>query len=59
MSEPQADWFRVVWDGMDENERQRVRDKARWEHVSLRAVLIDWPTLAPPGVWHLIPRPSR
>jgi hypothetical protein len=44
---------------MTTDERERVQQKARWEHMSLRAVLVDWPTLAPTGVWHLIPKPER
>jgi hypothetical protein len=53
------DWFQIVWDGMTQGEQDRVKTKAQWEHMSLRAVLQDWPTLAPPGVWHLIPKPER
>ncbi len=25
--------------------QQRVRDKARWEHMSLTAVMVEWPDL--------------
>jgi hypothetical protein len=53
------DWFQVTWNGMTQGEQGRVKAKAQWEHMSLRAVLQDWPTLAPPGVWHLIPKPDR
>ena len=30
---------------MTEDERQRVREKAQWEHMSLWAILNEWPSL--------------
>lgn len=34
--------FQKVWSELTENERQWVRDKAQWEHMSLSAVLREW-----------------
>lgn len=53
------DWFPRVWQSMTEEQQTRVRDKARWEHMPLMAVLIDWPTLAPVGLRDLIPAPEH
>jgi hypothetical protein len=52
-------WFQRVWQSMSEEQQMRVRDKAKWEHVSLSAVLVEWPTLAPEGLRDLIPPPER
>lgn len=54
-----SDWFHAVWYSLSDDMRQPIRDKARWEHMSLRAVLIDWPTLVPRSLQHLIPKPVR
>lgn len=51
-------WFDRVWQSMREEDQQRVRDKARWERMTLMGVLIDWPTLAPVGLRDLIPTPE-
>lgn len=34
--------FSTLWHGLTEDERQWVRDKAQWEHMSLSAVLREW-----------------
>jgi len=39
-----SEW-RAQWDAMRDDERQLVRDKAQYEHMSLWAVLNDWPSL--------------
>lgn len=39
--------FRSIWSEMSEDERECVRAKARWEHMTLWAVLMDWPDLIP------------
>lgn len=37
----QEDW-NAYWDSLSETERQSLRDKARWEHMSLSAVASEW-----------------
>lgn len=39
------DW-KDYWNSLTESERQSLRDKARWEHVSLSAVAIEWGAVA-------------
>jgi len=39
------DEFTNVWRKLTENQRARVRAKAQWEHMSLSAVLREWPAL--------------
>jgi hypothetical protein len=41
--------YRAMWESMTEEERDRVRAKAEWEHMSLWAVLDEWPSLRPAG----------
>ena len=52
-------WFDRVWQSMHEEDQARVRDKAKWEHMTLMAVLVDWPSFAPVGLRDLIPPPER
>lgn len=40
-----SDPFREAWDALDETQRERIRQKAQWEHVTLRGVYADWPVL--------------
>lgn len=54
-----ADWFREIWDGLSDEERAPIQSKAQWEQMSLRAVLMDWPSLAPEKLRGLIPPPDR
>lgn len=37
--------FRTIWQEMSESQKERVKSKARWEHMTLWAVLQEWPTL--------------
>lgn len=37
--------FRAVFDSLGEEEKIRIRQKARWERCSLLAVFWDWPCL--------------
>lgn len=53
------DWFREIWDALSDEERTAVQDKAAWEHMSLRAVMADWPSLVPEHLRHLVPPPDR
>ena len=53
------DWFERIWDALDASERDEVRSKAKWEHVTLRGVLVDWPSYAPESLRHLVPKPNR
>lgn len=39
--------FRQLWNSMNGAEREVIQAKASWEHMSLTAVLLDWPTLVP------------
>jgi hypothetical protein len=39
--------FRAIWKGMTDEERERVKDKSRWEHMIPWAVLMEWPDLVP------------
>lgn len=39
--------FKNMWDGMTEEGRELVRAKARWEHITLWAVLNDYLSLRP------------
>jgi len=39
--------FRKIWAGMTKEEKTRVQDKAKWERMSLWAVLNEWPKLTP------------
>jgi len=41
--------FDVLWETLNEEQKQRVRDKAKWEHMSLWAVLNNWPNLVQGG----------
>lgn len=34
--------WRAYWRGLTEDGRQSLRDKARWEKMSLMAVAIEW-----------------
>jgi hypothetical protein len=54
------DWFRLIWDSLTDEERAPIQHKAQWEHMSLRAVLIDWPSYVPERLGYVIvPRPNR
>lgn len=34
--------WKVYWDGLSENEKDSLRNKAKWEHMTLMAVAIEW-----------------
>lgn len=34
--------WKVYWDGLTDAEKQSLRDKAGWEHLSLSAVAAQW-----------------
>lgn len=36
--------FSKVWSSLNDEQRDRVRAKASWEHMSLSAVIREWPT---------------
>ncbi len=40
-----SDEFDILWKSLSEEQKQRVRDKATWEHMSLWAVLNEWPDI--------------
>ena len=40
-----SDEFDTLWRSLSDEEKQRVRDKAKWEHMGLWAVLNDWPDI--------------
>jgi hypothetical protein len=40
-----SDEFDYLWKSLTEEQKQRVRDKAKWEHMSLWSVLNDWPNV--------------
>lgn len=42
------DW-RVLWGSLSDAQKERIRAKAQWEHMSLLAVIREWPDLAPEG----------
>jgi hypothetical protein len=37
--------FWQLWHKLSPEEQQSVRDKAQWEHMSLSAVMREWPSL--------------
>lgn len=37
--------FDAIWKSMTEEQKENARAKAKWEHMTLWAVLIDWPDL--------------
>lgn len=37
--------FKELWASLTDEQKQRVRDKSRWEFMSLWAVLNQWPDL--------------
>lgn len=39
--------FQFLWAAMNSEERQRVKDKANWEHMTLWRVLSDYDQLRP------------
>jgi hypothetical protein len=39
--------FDVLWKSLDEDQRDSVRIKAKWEHMGLWAVCDNWP-----GIWN-------
>jgi hypothetical protein len=41
-----ADW-RTYWEGLTDGQRQSLRDKARWEHMTLSAVASQWGAIEP------------
>jgi hypothetical protein len=53
----QRDWFQAMWTAMEETERDALRYKAKWEGRSLMAIAMDWPTLVPERLRHLVPPP--
>jgi hypothetical protein len=42
---PLSEEFDKLWKSLTDEEKQRVKDKATWEHMTLWAVLIDWPDI--------------
>jgi len=38
--------FRLLWDSLNEDQRQSVKDKAAWEHITLWKVCNEYP-----GIW--------
>ncbi len=40
-----SDEFDVLWKSLTDEQKQQVRDKARGEHMTLWAVLNDWPDI--------------
>ncbi len=40
-----SDEFDALWHALTKTQKQRVRDKANWEHMTLWAVLIEWPDI--------------
>lgn len=58
MADLRPTWFAEIWDNATEIERQRLRDKASWERMSLMAVMREWPSLVPGDVRHLVPGPD-
>lgn len=47
MSEITYEQFLAMWAAMTEEERQPVKDKANWEHMTLWKVLNDYAQLRP------------
>ena len=41
-----SDEFDNLWKSLTDKQKQRVRDKARWEHMTLWAICNEWP-----GIW--------
>ncbi len=39
--------FKKLWASLDENQRERVRQKSQWEHMGLWAVCNEWG----PSLW--------
>lgn len=37
--------FKRAWAALNEQQRERIRNKARWEGCTLSAVYRDWPSL--------------
>lgn len=37
--------FSFLWDSLDEDQREEVRAKARWEKMTLWAVCNEWPEI--------------
>jgi len=37
--------FDKIWKLMTEEQKEKARVKAKWEHMTLWAVLIDWPQI--------------
>jgi len=37
--------FDVLWQSLSEEQKQKVKDKAQWEQMSIWAVLNDWPEI--------------
>ena len=37
-----SDEFDALWKSLTEEQKQRVRDKATWEHMGLWAVCNEW-----------------
>ncbi len=35
--------FKQWWNALSEEQKDRVRAKAQWEHMSLSAVRLEWP----------------
>lgn len=41
--------FDKLWKSLNEPQKQRVKDKAKWEHMSLWAICNEWP-----GIWDVL-----
>jgi hypothetical protein len=50
--------FNEVWNGITDEQRRALRDKAQWEHMSLSAVMLEWPSIIAPFILETIQEPS-
>jgi len=37
--------FKKLWNSLSEEQRDKIRNKAKWEHMTLWAVCIEWPDI--------------
>ena len=47
MSEKRMDYaeFRLLWDSLSEQQKESVRLKANWEHMTVWAICNEWPNI--------------
>ena len=50
--------FAAIWADITEDQREMVKNKARWNQITLSAVMIRWPYLIAPHVLHTKPSAS-